>query len=224
VNQINIDWAGIILERVSKQTLGAYFQDHIFSPLGISAEGLSMFPSQESQKHLAHMHQRNAEGNLTEREHLYSGPLSCPTDKQDSFLQSGGAGLWAKPKEYTKILAAILNEGTSPSSGKQILRPDTVSLMWENQIPNQYVFPPPSTLQNSNNTNTKKLSQTRLCPRKHATCKPRPLHSGPGNLPPAGKPATGLGLRRLSNHRAGNHRPRREYAVVDGLVQLFLVD
>lgn len=105
-----------------------------------------MFPTQKAQNHLAHMHQRDPQGNLTKRQHLYSGPLSCPTDKQDAFLQSGGAGLFTKPKEYTKILAAILNEGTSPSTGKQILKKETVDLMWENQIPDQYAN---STLVNS---------------------------------------------------------------------------
>jgi hypothetical protein len=30
-----------------------------------------------------------------------------------------------------------LNEGTSPTTGKQILKPESVELFWENQIPNQ---------------------------------------------------------------------------------------
>jgi CubicO group peptidase (beta-lactamase class C family) len=135
----NIDWAGIILERVTGQNLGDYFAEHIFAPLGISPEGTTMFPTKESQKYLAHMHQRDATGELKERDHLYSGPLSANTkDQQNSFFQSGGAGLWSKPKEYVKILAAILNEGKSPQTGERILKPESVDLMWENQIPDQY--------------------------------------------------------------------------------------
>jgi len=126
---------------VTGQTLGDYFHDHIFKPLGIAADGASMFPSPETQENLAHMHQRDAEGNLKEREHLYYGPLTTHSkDAQNNFLQSGGAGLFAKPKEYIKILAAILNDGTSPSTGAQILNKETVDLMWENQIPDQYVI------------------------------------------------------------------------------------
>tara|TARA_R110002003_G_scaffold186_10_gene14592 strand:- start:9680 stop:10636 length:957 start_codon:yes stop_codon:yes gene_type:complete len=137
---INIDWAGIILERVTGQTLGEYMAEHIFAPLGISSEGATMFPTKEQQKHVAHMHQRDPEGKLTEREHLYKAPFDFTTkEQQDKALQSGGAGLFAKPKEYVKILAAILNDGKSPETGKSILKKETVDLMWENQIPDQYV-------------------------------------------------------------------------------------
>lgn len=97
-----------------------------------------MFPTKETQKHIAHMHQRDAEGNLKEREHLFKGPFEQDTkEKQSKFNNSGGAGLFAKPKEYVKILAAILNNGTSPTTGNTILKKDTVDLLWENQIPNQ---------------------------------------------------------------------------------------
>ncbi|KAF2132013.1 beta-lactamase/transpeptidase-like protein [Dothidotthia symphoricarpi CBS 119687] len=148
---ISMDWAGIILERVSGQTLGDYFAEHIFAPLGISPESASMFPSKQTQKTLAHMHQRNStSGQLEKRSHLYSGPLKkeYTKDEKKDFLQSGGAGLFAKPNQYTKILAAILNGGTSPQTGKTILKKETIDLMWENQIPDQPNFarggPPPA--------------------------------------------------------------------------------
>ncbi|KAF1841810.1 beta-lactamase/transpeptidase-like protein [Cucurbitaria berberidis CBS 394.84] len=146
---INMDWAGIILERITGQTLGVYFAEHIFKPLGIPAEGASMFPTQDAQKNLAHLHQRDAEGHLKEREHLFSASLRQNTkEQQDKFFQSGGAGLFSKPKEYVKILAAILNEGKSPTTGESILKKETVDLLFENQIPNQPDFarngPPPA--------------------------------------------------------------------------------
>ncbi|KAF2031300.1 beta-lactamase/transpeptidase-like protein [Setomelanomma holmii] len=146
---INIDWAGIILERVTGQMLGDYMAEHIFAPLGISSEGATMFPTKDQQKYLAHMHQRDPDGTLEEREHLYKAPLTFSTkEQQDKALQSGGAGLFAKPKEYVKILAPLLNDGKSPLTGKTILKKETVDLMWENQIPNQPDFarngPPPA--------------------------------------------------------------------------------
>ncbi|KAH7563334.1 hypothetical protein BM1_00381 [Bipolaris maydis] len=137
---VNIDWAGIILERVTGQLLGDYFQQNIFTPLDISADGATMFPSPSLQKNLAHMHQRDASGTLHENPHLYIGPLECPPEKQKDFLQSGGAGLFSKPKEYVKILAAILNNGTSPLTNKQILKKESVDLLFENQIPDQPDF------------------------------------------------------------------------------------
>lgn len=139
--QVNIDWAGILLERITGQDLGAYFADHIFNPLSIPASGISMFPTAEAQQNLAHMHQRSPDGVLKEREHLFPGPLSANTpEAQKNFLNSGGAGLFAKPKEYIKILAAILNDGVSPATGQRILKKESVDALWENQIPDQYVI------------------------------------------------------------------------------------
>lgn len=138
---VNIDWAGLILERVTGQDLGSYFAAHIFAPLNIDSSGASFFPSADAQKNFAHMHQRSPDGTLKEREHLYTGPLSALTpESQKDFLNAGGAGLFAKPKEYIKILAAILNDGTCPKTGNQILKKETVELMWENQIPKQPDF------------------------------------------------------------------------------------
>ncbi|KAJ4373960.1 hypothetical protein N0V83_002699 [Neocucurbitaria cava] len=146
---INIDWAGIVLERVTGQTLGEYFKEHIFKPLGVDTDGATFFPNEQAQKNLAHMHKRDAEGQLKPREHILTLPFSQTTkEQQDKFNQSGGAGLYAKPKEYIKILAAILNDGTSPTTGAAILKKETVDLMWENQIPKQPDFarngPPPA--------------------------------------------------------------------------------
>lgn len=136
---MNLDWAGIVLERLTGQKLGEYFKEHIFAPLGIDKAGATMFPPSSAQSNLAEIHYRAPEsGELRVRDHIYGHPLKQDSaDKQDASFQSGGAGLFAKPKEYVKILAAILNEGTSPTTGKQILKPETVELLWENQIPNQ---------------------------------------------------------------------------------------
>ncbi|KAF2856693.1 beta-lactamase/transpeptidase-like protein [Plenodomus tracheiphilus IPT5] len=146
---VNVDFAGLILERITGQTLGSYLQSHIFTPLGISTTGASMFPSKETQKHLAHLHQRSTSGTLKERPHIFTPSLSQTTqEQQDKFMQSGGAGLFAKPGEYVKILAALLNDGVSPSTGERILKKETVDLLGENQIPNEPNFarsgPPPA--------------------------------------------------------------------------------
>lgn len=107
--------------------------------MGVDTKGATMFPPSNAQSNLAEIHQRHPEsGELRVRDHFYGYPLKQDSpEKQDGFFQAGGAGLFAKPKEYVKILAAILNEGTSPTTGKQILKKESVELFWENQIPNQ---------------------------------------------------------------------------------------
>ena len=89
-----------MLERCLNIKLGDYFKEHIFKPLGI--EKMTMFPTKEMRANLAYMHQRDTEGNLQERDHLMRMPFFQDTEeKQKQFWNSGGAGLFAQPKEYT---------------------------------------------------------------------------------------------------------------------------
>jgi CubicO group peptidase (beta-lactamase class C family) len=100
-----------------------------------------MFPTESMRKNLAHMHQRDTSGKLNERSHLYRRAFFAKTkEEQDNFFQSAGAGLFSKPKEYVKIMGALLNGGKSAATGNRILKEETVNLMWENQIPNQPDF------------------------------------------------------------------------------------
>lgn len=51
--QINIDWAGIALERATGMILSDYCQKNIFEPLGL--ENISFFPSQHMRDNIATM-------------------------------------------------------------------------------------------------------------------------------------------------------------------------
>lgn len=101
-----------------------------------------MFPSKEMQANLAYMHRRDpSTGALVERDHIYRRAcLQTTKEEQDRFFHSGGAGLFSQPKEYVKVMLALLNDGASPTTGQRVLKPETVKMMWENQIPNQPNF------------------------------------------------------------------------------------
>ncbi|SPO06462.1 probable related beta-lactamase [Cephalotrichum gorgonifer] len=134
---VGIDWAGIALERATRLTLNDYIQLNILHPLGL--HNVSMIPTADMKSKLAHMHERNADGKIRERNHLLRAPLVVNTaDKVAvaAVFNGGGAGFFAKPQEYTKVLAVLLNDGTCPRTGVQILRKDTVDEMFKNQIPN----------------------------------------------------------------------------------------
>lgn len=97
-----------------------------------------MFPTPEMKANLASMHQRDINGVLHERNHIYRAPLRAETpEEQDLIFNSAGGGLFARPNEYIKILTALLNDGTCPRTGNKILQKETVEMMWENQIPEQ---------------------------------------------------------------------------------------
>ncbi|KAF3762892.1 beta-lactamase/transpeptidase-like protein [Cryphonectria parasitica EP155] len=130
---IGVDWAGIALERITGVTLNDYMVKNIFEPLGI--KDMSMFPSPKMKANLAFMQQRSPDGSLRSRDHLMRTPLVVQRGEDISrCFNSGGAGLFARPQEYCKILAALLNQGKSPTTGAEILKPSTVAEMFENHI------------------------------------------------------------------------------------------
>lgn len=132
---VNIDWAGLMVERVTGLCLNDYFLQHIFAPLGI--KNVTMFPNDDMKSKLAYMHERNPQtGKLQVREHLLRRPLVCKSKEDEKLIfNSAGAGCFAQPTEYTKLIATLLNDGTSPLTGKQILKKETVDEMFSNQIP-----------------------------------------------------------------------------------------
>ena len=103
----NIDWAGILVERVTGMSLNDYFQQHIFAPLGI--KNISFFPTAEMKSKLVHISQRAKDGTLTPREHLLRMPLVTEfgSHEQQRLFSSGGGGCFAQPKEYVKIIAMV---------------------------------------------------------------------------------------------------------------------
>ncbi|KAJ8111000.1 hypothetical protein ONZ43_g5731 [Nemania bipapillata] len=114
---INIDWAGVALERASGLRLNDYLQKHILQPLGL--KNMSMVPTQEMKSKLAYMHAKDQDGTLRPRNHLLRAPLVVSHDNEALF-HSGGAGMFAKPQEYCST---------------QLLRKETVDEMFKNSIP-----------------------------------------------------------------------------------------
>ncbi|KAI0412800.1 beta-lactamase family protein [Xylaria grammica] len=133
---INIDWAGIALERATGLRLNDYLQKHIFQPLGL--KNMSMIPTQDMRDKLAYMHTKEQDGTLRPRDHLLRTPLVVDHANEAqvaAVFHSGGAGMFAKPQEYCKVLAVLLNDGTCPRTGAQLLRKETVDDMFKNSIP-----------------------------------------------------------------------------------------
>ncbi|KLJ11391.1 beta-lactamase [Blastomyces silverae] len=135
----SIDWAGIAVERITGLLLNDYFHKYIFEPLGL--KNITMLPSAEMKAKLAYMHSRNPDGTLSQRDHLLRWPLLAKNKEETKgMLNSGGAGCFSNPQDYLDILTTLLNDGTSPKTGKQILTKSTVDLMFENHIPHMPNF------------------------------------------------------------------------------------
>ncbi|KYK57373.1 hypothetical protein DCS_04382 [Drechmeria coniospora] len=131
---INLDWAGVALERATGTRLNDYIQDNICRPLGLAS--MSMMPTRDMKEKLAYMHQRSPEGTISPCDHLLRRPLTVQTEEEkDGLLHSGGAGMFAKPQEYCRIIGVLLNDGTCPRTGVKLLEKATVDEMFSNSIP-----------------------------------------------------------------------------------------
>jgi len=108
-------------------------------------------PTPQMKNRLAHMHQK-ANGKISGRDHILRRPLIHEEDQIKDVYNSAGAGCFARPLEYcrelsdappcfqaqssTEIIATLLNDGKSPTTGNRILEAATVQEMFSNQIPN----------------------------------------------------------------------------------------
>nr|XP_019047326.1 hypothetical protein I302_03938 [Kwoniella bestiolae CBS 10118]OCF26256.1 hypothetical protein I302_03938 [Kwoniella bestiolae CBS 10118] len=113
---INMDWAGITVERVSGQKLGDYFIDNIFKPLGIDDSYFDFKTRPDLLKRLSPMHKWDAE-------------------LVDTPNHRGGGGLHTTAKSYLTVVSVLLNKGKGPN-GVQILKPETVEYMFKDHCEN----------------------------------------------------------------------------------------
>jgi CubicO group peptidase (beta-lactamase class C family) len=118
---INIDWIGKMVEAVSGQKLGDYLQPNLFAPLGMNSTSFKLSSAQRAR--LAGMHARQPDGSLA------SIPFEIPQEPQ---MQMGGGGLYGTAQDYIRFTQMILNRGTL--NGTQVLKPETVQLMSQNQM------------------------------------------------------------------------------------------
>lgn len=115
----SIDWAGRMVEAVSGMRLGAYMQQHLFAPLGIT--DTSFLPTAAQQQRRASRHTREADGTLTAQP---NSPAVAPE------FDAGGGGLSGTAHDYLRFARMILGDGKL--DGVQVLRPATVTEMSRN--------------------------------------------------------------------------------------------
>ena len=117
---IAIDWAGKILENVTGESLGTYFEKNIFHPLGMASTGFKI--SADMRPRLAKVHRRKDDALIVTDTEL----------KQDPPSELGGVGLYSTVDDYLKFVRMILNEGQGDEN--RILLADTVRAMSQNQM------------------------------------------------------------------------------------------
>ena len=118
---IGIDWAGIILERVTKSKLGDYFAEHLLEPLGMVDTSFACTPNMLERK--ATVHIRTTDSSFM--------AIQMPQAESSEF-DSGGGGLFSTMSDYTRFMRMILNEGEL--DGTRVLNAETVAQMATNNM------------------------------------------------------------------------------------------
>lgn len=120
------DVLGAVVERVSGQKLDAYFEEHIFAPLGMHDTGF-MVPADKVERLTDCYTFKPGEGRVMYDEGGKSAWSRKPT------LLSGGGGLVSTALDYHRFCTMLLNGGTL--DGARIIGRKTLDLMVMNHLP-----------------------------------------------------------------------------------------
>lgn len=114
---VNTDWLGLVVEKITAQSLSAYLQQHVYAPLGMSD---STFAPTESQRaRLLRVMQRQADGTLAPS--VYDLPATSEWD-------AAGHGSYGTIQDYGRFVQAWLNDGAG------VLKPETAQMALRNHI------------------------------------------------------------------------------------------
>lgn len=124
---VSTDVLGILIERISGQTLPDYFKTHIFAPLGMNDTFFAV-PADKA----ARIPECYAFDPQTKMKLFDKAGSDSLWAKGWSF-NSGGGGLASSVADYHRFCRMLLNGGAL--DGVQILSPKTIELMTANHIP-----------------------------------------------------------------------------------------
>lgn len=123
---INTDWLGFVVEAISGMKLNDYVQEHVLNVLGLKNTGPLKKDGSFVEEGLI-IHHRGEDGSLTANPEMKYA--------ENPGIHGGGHFLYSTLDDYSTFLLALLNGGTEPRSGAQILKKETVSeYLFEDQI------------------------------------------------------------------------------------------
>ena len=121
---VNIDWLGLVVEKLRGKRLGEVMREKIFDPLEMQDIGFVM--TQSMRDRLAVIHARSETGQIE--------PLPDLILPQPPEMDMGGHGLYGTVGEYMKFIRMLLDDGMGP--GGRVLKSDTIAQMFEDGLLN----------------------------------------------------------------------------------------
>ncbi|EHR70061.1 penicillin-binding protein, beta-lactamase class C [Burkholderiales bacterium JOSHI_001] len=114
---VNIDWLGLVVEKLRGKRLGVVMKERLFDPLGMQDIGFGLSEGMKARR--AVIHDRAADGKLT--------PLPDLVLPDPPPMDMGGHGLYATVGEYMKFIRMVLNGGAGANG--RVLKAETVDAM-----------------------------------------------------------------------------------------------
>ena len=124
---VSIDWLGLIVEKISGQSIMDFLKANLLHPLGMRDTDAVLRDDMKSR--LAALALRGTDGELGDF------PVEPPATS-DTFGM--GHALYSTPNDYTKFVRMILNRGTL--DGQRVLGEAAVAQMLANQMPAGLAF------------------------------------------------------------------------------------
>lgn len=113
----NTDWLGLIVEKLSGQSLGNYLKQHVYGPLEMNDSTFT--PSAEQRSRLVRVMQRQADGTLE------PSRLDLPLTSE---WEAAGHGSYGTVQDYGRFVQAWLDDGTG------VLEPATVRMALQDHL------------------------------------------------------------------------------------------
>jgi methyl acetate hydrolase len=118
---ISTDWLGMVVEKVSGQSLDVALAERIFGPLGMTDTSFSATP--EQRERLMAVHQRQPDGSLA------LSPHDIPSNPE---YHAAGHGTYGTGRDFARFIAMLLAGGSL--DGAQVVRPATVELAFADHL------------------------------------------------------------------------------------------
>jgi CubicO group peptidase (beta-lactamase class C family) len=123
----SLDYAGLLVERITGKTLEAYTQTHIWGPLGVKDATFFLSSRPDMKDRLADQTARNADGGL--EYHADAMPWQDDAGNEVSDCM-GGQGVFTTAEEYAKVLKAVLTNDTN----EKLLKKATLEEFFKPQL------------------------------------------------------------------------------------------
>lgn len=123
---VSTDVLGVAVERLSGMSLGEYFKQNIFEPLGMTDTGFDVAPESIDRLADAYGYQPGKSPALVDK-------AEESRLRQAAKFHSGGGGLIGTIADYHRFSSMLLNKGEL--DGARIIAPKTLDLMTANHLP-----------------------------------------------------------------------------------------